>query len=490
MKRALAAWASLLVAGMLVTACTPPKTPPPPPPGEPPAEPSEVQVSTDPTLFPAFSTAVPDYVSRCSASSAVQVTVTAPPGTTVSVDGQPPQSGSFTAEVNRDVGQSFPIVVQPPSEPGSSHYVRCLPADFPAFTAERSGSPQAEWYVTAPIFGFGVGYPAIFDANGVPLWWDLPDDHSTLFTTVLANGNVAWTRFTGGAEERTLDGSVVRTIETVGSPSDFHDLVLLPNGNYLFVANKPICCFDLRAMGGPDGAHVLDHFVQELTPDGDLVWEWSTSDHIPVSETPPQWHDTVIGGGSPYDVYHYNSIEPTSTGYLLSYRHLNAVYHVDKATGEIDWKLGGVLREEESLTVVDDPVFEGGGDLSGQHDARVPGDGTVTLFDNGTSVRAPRVVRYALDETAGTATLVEELGDPGVPTSSCCGSSRVLADGNWVTGWGGTGVVTEMTPSGERALLLEFDGDTFVYRATPVSPGLISREELRAGMDAQYPLVP
>ena len=489
MKRALAAWATLLLIGVLVTACTPPKQPPPPPPPE---VPSEVQISTDPPLFPAFSAAVPDYVSRCSANSAVQVTVTASPGTTVSVDGQPPQSGNFTADVTRDVGQSFPIVVQAPSEPSSSHYVRCLPADFPAFTAERSGSPQAEWYVTAPLFAPQTRYPVIFDNHGVPMWWYLPADDATVLVTPLANGNIAWTKQHGGAEERELDGSLVRTIDTVGSTSDNHDLLLLPNGNYVLVANLPRCCFDLTGMGGPSRGTVRDHVVQELTPAGDVVWEWVTSEHISVSETTPQWYDWILARPSPHAVYHSNSVEATSTGFVLSFRHLNAVYHIDRATGAIDWKLGGTPRPE-SLEVVGDPVFDNGGDLGGQHDARVLGDGTVTLFDNGSNAdRPPRVLRYGIDTIDRTATLLQALDDPLVPSSGCCGGTRALPGGNWVTAWGGINpLATEMTPSGERVFTLHFDDpEMYLYRAVPVAPGELSREQLRAGMDAQYPLTP
>jgi hypothetical protein len=48
-----------------------------------------------------------------------------------------------------------------------------------------------------------------------------------------------------------------------------------------------------------------------------------------------------------------------------------------------------------------------------------------------------------------------------------------------------------MTPSGERVFTLHFDDpEMYLYRAVPVAPGELSREQLRAGMDAQYPLTP
>ena len=74
----------------------------------------------------------------------------------------------------------------------------------------------------------------------------------------------------------------------------------------------------------------------------------------------PQWYSQYITGGSaPYDVYHWNSVDYTGTGFLLSFRHLDAVYDIDQASGNILWKLGGSARPE-SLTVLNDPVFAGG----------------------------------------------------------------------------------------------------------------------------------
>ena len=77
------------------------------------------QITTDPALYPAFDPSVPDYVIRC-ADAPIHVNVSAPDGTTVAVDRQPPASGSFTVDVRRDTGQEFPFTVATPS--GSATY--------------------------------------------------------------------------------------------------------------------------------------------------------------------------------------------------------------------------------------------------------------------------------------------------------------------------------------------------------------------------------
>jgi hypothetical protein len=136
--------------------------------------------------------------------------------------------------------------------------------------------------------------------------------------------------------------------------------------------------------------------------------------------------------------------------------------------------------------VVNDAVFTGGGSFSGQHDARLLPDGTVTLFDNGSRAnptRNPRAVRYRIDTTAKTATLLEQITDPGSVFAGCCGSARKLPGGNWVVGFGGSPVFTEQRPDGSR--VFRFVG-TFVYRAVPILPGQYTASAFRAGMDEQY----
>src|SRR5215210_617673 len=68
-------------------------------------------ISAAPALFPEFKTEITDYVIRCDDATPVTVSVEAPAGTTVSVDGQPEQTGKFDVTVVRDVGQRFDMVV-------------------------------------------------------------------------------------------------------------------------------------------------------------------------------------------------------------------------------------------------------------------------------------------------------------------------------------------------------------------------------------------
>jgi hypothetical protein len=225
------------------------------------------------------------------------------------------------------------------------------------------------------------------------------------------------------------------------------------------------------------------------------VRQWFASDHIPLTEIPAAWCSTIVNGpvgGTVYDVYHVNSAEAAGSDYVMSFRHLDAAYRVRGADGSVVWKLGGTPRPE-SLTILNDPEFVSGSGFGGQHDARVLNDGSVTVFDNGfhpdPALRhAPRAVRYAIDANARTASLLEQIRDPAnLPPAGCCGSARKLATGNWLVSWGGTNMISELTPSGTRAFNLRYQNGPFSYRSHPVLPGVMSRATLREGMDAQFP---
>jgi hypothetical protein len=191
-------------------------------------------------------------------------------------------------------------------------------------------------------------------------------------------------------------------------------------------------------------------------------------------------HHAGLGG---YDIVHWNSIEPDGNSVIASFRNLDAIYKIDKATGDIVWKLGGTTTPE-SLTVKDDPR---GVTLGAQHDARLLTDGTLTAFDNRTNLNnhQPRAVRFRINESDRTATLLESITDPQVTGSNCCGSARRLGNGDWLIDWGQNKPIGGYAPDGRRTFLLRLDS-TFSYRAEPVRSGAVSMQELRQGMNAIY----
>ncbi len=257
-------------------------------------QPGALAITADPALCHTFQPAVIDYVNRCDPASPTDVSVNAPAGTTVSVDGQPPRSGSFTAQVSQGVGDRFTLRVT--TDAGSTtHHVRCLPLDFPPWRAEKTGVTQSQYYATAlPLtFGPAGSYGIVFDTNGVPVWWTENRKRTTLFS-LLPNLHFGIELIDGGAQELALDGSLVRSVNTVGGPSDFHDFILLPNGNYLLATAQQQLA-DLSVWGPPYEADtpVINHVFQEITPRA----RWSGRGTRP--STSPSPRPPTRGGPSP-----------------------------------------------------------------------------------------------------------------------------------------------------------------------------------------------
>ncbi|MGB2850290.1 MAG: aryl-sulfate sulfotransferase [Solirubrobacterales bacterium] len=450
-----------------------------------------LSITADPELYPDFDPTINDYVMDC-AGGPIEMTVVAPADTEVAVDGEDARNGTFTTEVPLQANQRFSFDVSTGAG-NTTHHVRCLPDDFPEWTFEEFGAADWQWYIVAPSTG-GPRYTIVFDGHGVPVWWFQGTGGDSKY---LDDGTLAWVQGTMGNDPRyqirALDGTLLNTVRTVDTELDDHDLQLLPNGNYMVMSYKPRAgTVDLTAYGGPADAAVLDAELQEVEPDGDLVWSWNSETHIGLDETDHWWDDFVLANptrfGPGHDVVHINSVEVTNGSVVASMRHTDGIYKIDRSTGDIVWKLGGTTTPE-SLTVIGDPL--GADPLGGQHDARILDDGTLTVHDNGTNKsRPPRAVRYQIDESAGTATLLESVSDPDAPAANCCGSARRSALGSWVAAWGGLGVtehpVSEFKADGTQTFKLLFPGE-FSYRANPVPFGELGRADLRDGMDAQHP---
>lgn len=461
-----------------------------------------LQITMTPSLTPAFDPNITDYAIGPGGVAYVQVSGNAPNNTSVSVDGQPYSTGAFNTQVNNlSAGQKFSFVVNTAGVL-KTYYVRRTPSDFPGWTTERPGTPQSEFYVFAPDiktdFGALRNYVIVADNHGVPIWW-YRTSYCPIDAKILPGGQVGWLSFAvnpAHAEVRTFNGTLVHSLGAaapIGGNVDNHELLQLPNGNVLFIVGVVRGPVDLSAFGGSKTANVLDNVIEEIAPNGSLVWSWSSMDHIPISETGQGWWTTYLVNSNPADPFHMNSVEADmgcrlasgggGPGYLISLRHLNAVIRIDKTTGARTMKLGGSPRPE-SLTFVGDTF----GNFSGNHDARIVYDGTLSLHDNGTLAgRAPRAVRYRINPITHTATLVEQVTDARAPASGCCGSARKLITGNWVMEWGDSPFLTELAPNGSLVFRMNYSDPFFAYRGTPVPFGQVNRADLRNGMDVMFP---
>ena len=432
---------------------------------------SNFSIATVPPLYPTFNGAISDYAVRCTGTFATRVTTT---GSEFVYVGGRKFGGPVSLYEPLVAGQGLQV-----RRGSQSYYIRCLPSDFPNYTSSVTGQPQASGYLAT------IGtYAVAFDPHGVPVWWYLDTNFlGPLDATFFDSSTIGWADGAVQFQLRGLDGTLKATVGGGSVPLDFHDLQRLPNGDYLGIMDvtrncptDPSQCVDLSSWGLSSQAQIIDNVIVELNSANQIVWSWSTADHINVATENANWRDQFP------DVIHMNSIySDGSGGVIFSARHLDAVYRIDMATGAITWKLGGTPTPQ-SLTVVGDqyPVV-----FSGQHFARLLPDGTLTVQDNGTRTNRPvRALRFAIDTNAKTATIVERVSDSRSIPAFCCGSAAKLPTGDWVTSWGGNPYVTELNPQGVPQITISFTAPLFSYRVAPLGASIGA---LRQGMDAMVP---
>jgi hypothetical protein len=442
-------------------------------------------MTATPVLFPAYDPSIHDYVTRCAGRPSVRISTASAAGTFAVIQGRARRTATLALAPGRAV------TVEARGAGGTSTYrIRCLPADFPAW--QVSGEAPSRWYVATPslpVTPNGGHYVVIFDNHGTPVWW-FRDAETPIDAKLLPGNLVAYATFDGhdpAYQVRKLDGTLVKRIKAPDGQIDDHELQQTASGDRFYLVYQPKPHVDISALGGPADATVLDGQIEEVSPSGKLLWTWSTADHVGIGEM-AAWRDLIVAGpledpaGDPaYDVYHANSISVSGDLVLVSLRYANAVYAIDRTTGDVVWKLGGTPTPQ-SLSLVGDPLAPS--PFSGQHDARLLPDGTITVFDDESFTgRPPRAVQYRIDSAARTATFMRSVSDPDVTASSCCGSARLTADGDWLVSWGGDPTFGEYAPDGRMLLRVSFD-DVFSYRVIPVAASRLSATTLRAGMDA------
>lgn len=465
-----------------------------------------VKIQASPKLTPEFDAAIHDYVVDCNAESEVKFSaqLSRPdffgffaPGDEGKVV-SPLIAGTFNTSLSMHEGQRyrFRISLDP-----DEYSVRCLPKDFPPLSVSITGARKAAGYLFSPSLFFTAStadpisnralYVIVVDANGTPIWWKSEPSGRPLDAKILNSHEIAWT-----VQTNDDDGTYVirdfsgRILNVFGGVLDSHDFQPTGVGSYLAIRyltrTCPPDCVDMSPWGGPVSTAVTDAQIFELDGESHILWTWNSRDHIALSETGNAGWYPGVGP----DIIHMNAVEPDgSDAVIFSARHLNAIYRITKATGAIDWKIGGTPTPE-SLVVVNDSrptaIGPNGQSLSGQHDVRKWSDGSVSVHDNGTiASRQPFIVRYEINAASRTATVVEEIPDLSDPSSFCCGSARRVPDGHWVAAWGGQSYMTELDSTGNPVITIKYGlGSQFSYRAVPLLSDSVSLNDLRLGMDS------
>ncbi|MEE9450672.1 MAG: aryl-sulfate sulfotransferase, partial [Ignavibacteriaceae bacterium] len=340
-----------------------------------------------------------------------------------------------------------------------------LPEDFPKITISVSDNPSPGFIFMAPYAypGASFSYLLILDNNGVPVYY-LRVPRLTADFKVQHNGSLTFYDYASNKFIE-LDSSyaVVDSFACGnGYPTDDHEFLLFPDGHSFLMSYdwQPVR-MDTIVPGGDSTAIVIGLIIQELDADKNVIFQWRSWDHFQITDATEDIDLTA----HTIDYVHGNAIEVTRDGNLLiSSRHLDEITKINRQTGEIIWRLGGLNARNNDFQFINDPVT-----FSHQHDIRQLSNGNLTLFDNG-NLHIPqfsRSLEYQIDEVNMNAELVWDYNYTPPFYSPAMGSSRRLKNNNTLIGWGliAGKTITEVKPDGSISLDISLPDSFFTYRA-------------------------
>lgn len=219
-------------------------------------------------------------------------------------------------------------------------------------TSGPAPAPGVELLSLTSITGANVMSELVTDLQGNVIWYCPGAATPTKF---LPNGHFIVNHATN-LEEIDLSCSVVHEVSVAqvnqslqangydftialgnlvpGASPFHHDMLVLPNGHWIALCQIAKTFTDLP--GYPGTMQVASDAIVDIDPNGNVVWAWSSFDHLDVNRHPyfglPDWT-------------HSNALVYTSDGnLLLSMRAQSWVLKIDYAngtgSGNVLWKLG------------------------------------------------------------------------------------------------------------------------------------------------------
>jgi hypothetical protein len=376
------------------------------------------------------------------------------------------------------------------------------PPDIPivTVTVPYSGTGDTYLFLSAIAFSRSITpYLMIVDEQGTLVYYKPPPSGLGVLDLKVVNndqlayfvGNQYPVSTTGVYEVLNADYTLSSTwAMTNGLAADWHDFRLLPDGHALLMA-YPTRTVDMSVIvsGGNPGAQVIGLAFQELDANKNVVFEWSSWEHVPITDTQNETNLTA----SVIDYVHGNAVELDFDGnYLISSRHLDEITKISRQTGQIMWRLGG---KRDEFTWVNAPRK-----FRWQHDIRRLSNGHLMLFDNASNspnvTAYSRAIEYEIDEASKVVTQVREI--PASPNifSFAMGNAQRLANGNTLIGWGAvptTSVAaTEVRSDNSVAFEMQLQRPHWSYRvlrsmwrATPAYPPTLMLSDV-GGSPALY----
>jgi len=222
-----------------------------------------------------------------------------------------------------------------------------------------------------------------------------------------------------------------------------HDFYRMENGNTMI--NRHVLIPEeiaAKVKGGLPGTELesgmWSNGFQEITPEGEVVWEWIGYEHMdPEIDVPCPLCPRTIWG-------YVNGLFVLPEGDIIaSFRHLNTIAIIDKRTGAIKWRWGAPYE------------------LGHQHNPTVLPNGNILVFDNGYHRRTSgeiAMIDYSrvIEVNPKTSEIEWEYKNENVQKfySGICSSTQRLPNGNTLICESAKGRIFEVTA--DKEIVWEF----------------------------------
>ena len=330
----------------------------------------------------------------------------------------------------------------------------------------------------SPMSGPGDVYLLNLDGEEVH-HWSMPDPPG-LYGYLLPNGNLfyggklkddmwdrfqSWKRFKGGVMmEVDWDGNVIWEHR---DKDHHHDARRTEAGGAIYLTVElmaPEVAAKVKGGNPLTGENGMwADVIVEVDASGNRVWEWHATDHLDFDL------DVLTFNDSRDEWSHGNTVSEVSDNRVMfSFRNISTVGMIDKASGEIVWRLGGEA-------------------LAQQHDPSELADGNILIYDNGShSAHHPLPFSRVIEVNPATNQIVWEYFDTPAYNffSPYISGARRLQNGNTLITEGMFGRMFQVAPNGD--IVWEYINPHFyedvensvvnrVFRATHYLPEEISR---------------
>jgi hypothetical protein len=287
-----------------------------------------------------------------------------------------------------------------------------------------------------------------------------------------------------------------------------HDWARLPSGNTLIVATRD------RSIPSLSSKPVADQVLQEITPEGKVVWEWPVADHLDEfgfsAEGMKSLRAELADGDKSPGFLTINDMAPIGPNkwfdagdqrfnpdnIVIDSRMASFIAIIDRKSGKIVWRIGPDYNPAKLRPVFSTKLPRAVDQTSGQHDAHIipqglPGAGNLLVFDNEAPSGFPpthlsmfhgsRVLE--IDPTTKQIVWQYTGADSDRAlwafASSFISSARRLPNGNTLIDEGMNGRFFQVTPQGEIVweYVSPYFGQQDLYTAREVSTNWVFRAQ-------------